>query len=161
MSVETFDVRLDVNGVTHDLTIEPRETIAEVLRDRLGLIGTKVSCELQVCGVCTVLLDDRPISACNVLAVEADGRRLRTVEGLADASGELDRVQQAFLEHGAVQCGFCTAGMLMAATALLDEVPLPSEDQVRAHLNGNLCRCTGYAAIFRAIADAAQEGAAP
>jgi carbon-monoxide dehydrogenase small subunit len=157
MSIQTCDVRLDVNGVTHELTIEPRETIAEVLRERLGLLGTKVSCELQVCGVCTVLLDDSPVSACNVLAVEADRRRLRTVEGLAEGPDELSALQRAFLEQGAVQCGFCTGGMLVAATALLEENPSPSEEEVRAYLNGNLCRCTGYAAVFRAVADASDE----
>jgi carbon-monoxide dehydrogenase small subunit len=161
MSTPTCDVRLDVNGTVHELTIEPRETIADVLRERLALLGTKVSCELQVCGVCTVLLDGRAVSACTMLAVEADGCRLRTVEGLAGEAGELSPLQQAFLEQGAVQCGFCTAGMLTTTTALLTEEPAPSAEQVREYLNGNLCRCTGYAAIFRAVAVAAGNGDGP
>ena len=116
--------RLTVNGRAHDLAIEPRETIADVLRDRLGLTGAKISCDAQVCGACTVLVDGLPVSGCTFLAIDADGKRVRTVEGLADGD-RLSPLQQAFIDAAAFQCGFCTPGMLMTATALLDENPAP------------------------------------
>jgi carbon-monoxide dehydrogenase small subunit len=151
--VETLS--LTVNGRTQVLSIEPRETLADVLRDRLALTGTKVSCDAQVCGACTVLVDGLPVSACTFLALDADGRSVRTVEGLAQA-GTLSPLQQAFIDHAAFQCGFCTAGMLMAATALLEENPDPRREEVVAGLDGNLCRCTGYAAIVEAVLQAAR-----
>jgi carbon-monoxide dehydrogenase small subunit len=147
-------VAIVVNGRSHDLEIEPRETLADVLRDRLALTGLKVSCDAQVCGACTVLVDGLPVSGCTFLAADADGRRVRTVEGLA-IDGELSPLQQAFIDHAAFQCGFCTPGMLMAATALLEEQPNPSRADVVHGLEGNLCRCTGYAPIIDAVLAAA------
>jgi aerobic carbon-monoxide dehydrogenase small subunit len=151
----TVDVTLEVNGRARPLRIEPRETLAEVLRDRLALTGTKVSCDAQVCGACTVIVDDLAVSACTYLAADADGRSVRTVEGLA-RDGELTPLQQAFIDRAAFQCGFCTSGMLMAATALLEDTPAPSREEVVRGLEGNLCRCTGYAPIVDAVLDAAE-----
>jgi aerobic-type carbon monoxide dehydrogenase small subunit (CoxS/CutS family) len=148
---------LIVNGQSHDLLIAPNETLADVLRDRLALTGLKVSCDAQVCGTCTVLVDGLPVSGCTFLAADADGRRVRTVEGLA-TDGELSLLQQAFIDHAAFQCGFCTPGMLMAATALLEEDPEPTRDAVIHGLEGNLCRCTGYAPIVDAVLAAAVAG---
>jgi carbon-monoxide dehydrogenase small subunit len=152
---DTLAVVLTVNTVERTVRIEPRETLADVLRDRLGLTGTKISCDAQVCGACTVLVDDIPVSACTYLAVDADRRAVRTVEGL-DGNGELTPLQQAFIETAAFQCGFCTPGMLMAATALLEDDPAPSRDDVIHGLEGNLCRCTGYAPIIEAVLLAAE-----
>lgn len=153
----SIDLALEVNGRRRSLRIEPRETLAEVLRDRLALTGTKVSCDAQVCGACTVLVDGLAVSACTYLAADADGRRVRTVEGLA-VDGRLTPLQQAFIDRAAFQCGFCTSGMLMAATALLEENPAPSADDVVRGLEGNLCRCTGYAPIVEAVLEAAAAG---
>ncbi len=151
---------LTVNGARHRLVVEPRETLAEVVRDRLGLKGTKVSCDAQVCGACTVLVDGLPVSSCTFLAADADGRNVRTVEGLA-SDGALTALQQAFIDRAAFQCGFCTPGMLMAATALLEENPSPSRADVVDALEGNICRCTGYEPIIEAVLDAAgADGAA-
>lgn len=152
---ETVEITLGVNGEERSLRIEPRETLAEVLRDRLALTGTKVSCDAQVCGVCTVLVDGLPVSACTYLAIDADRRRVRTVEGLA-VDGRLSPLQQAFIDQAAFQCGFCTSGMLMAATALLEDNPAPTREEVVAGLEGNLCRCTGYAPIVDAVLQAAR-----
>ena len=151
---DVVEVALDINGSERTLRIEPRETLAEVLRERLGLTGTKVSCDAQVCGACTVLVDGLAVSACTFLAVDADGRPVRTVEGLA-TDGELAPIQQAFIDHAGFQCGFCTPGMLMAATALLAEDPAPTREAVVHGLEGNLCRCTGYAHIIDAVLAAA------
>jgi aerobic-type carbon monoxide dehydrogenase small subunit (CoxS/CutS family) len=151
---ETLRIELAVNGSRRELTIEPRETLADLLRDRIGLTGTKVSCDAQVCGACTVLVDDLAVSACTYLAADADGRAVRTVEGLAE-EGRLSPLQQAFIDKAAFQCGFCTSGMLMAATALLEEDPLPTREAVVHGLEGNLCRCTGYASIIDAVLAAA------
>ena len=152
---ETVELRLTVNGAPRALVVEPRETLADVVRDRLGLLGTKVSCDAQVCGACTVLVDDRAVSACAFLAVDADASAVRTVEGLADPDGRLSALQQAFIDAAAFQCGFCTPGMLMAATALLEEDPDPTREAVIEGLEGNLCRCTGYAPIVDAVLAAA------
>ncbi len=152
---ELVAVSLTVNGRPHSLTIEPRETLADVLRDHLSLTGTKVSCDAQVCGACTVLVDGLPVSACTFLASDADGRRVRTVEGLRTEAG-LSPLQQAFIDSAAFQCGFCTPGMLMAATALLEEQPDPSREDVVRGLEGNLCRCTGYEPIVQAVLAAAR-----
>jgi aerobic carbon-monoxide dehydrogenase small subunit len=154
---ETIDVELSVNRRTRAVRIEPRETLGEVLRDRLALTGTKISCDAQVCGACTVLVDDLAVSACTYLAVDADGRDVRTVEGLGGDEG-LSPLQQAFIDHAGFQCGFCTPGMLMAATALLEEDPDPSREAVIHGLEGNLCRCTGYAQIVDAVLAAARVG---
>jgi aerobic-type carbon monoxide dehydrogenase small subunit (CoxS/CutS family) len=154
---DRISVALTVNGRNQDLSIEPRETLADVLRERLGLTGVKISCDAQVCGACTVLVDGLPVSGCTFLAADADGRRVRTVEGLA-VDGELSPLQQAFIDQAAFQCGFCTPGMLMAATALLEDQPDPSREQVIEGLEGNLCRCTGYAPIVEAVLAAAAAG---
>jgi len=151
--VREVPVTLTVNGERHELVVPPWETLIECLRDRLGLLGVKKSCDVQVCGACTVLLDDRPVSACTVLAFEARGTHVRTVEGLARGD-DLHPVQEAFVEHGALQCGFCTPGMIMATIALLEETPAPSADQVKHYMRGNICRCTGYKRILEAILDA-------
>ena len=151
---EPVDIRLTVNERVQALRIEPRETLGEILRERLALTGTKISCDAQVCGACTVLVDGLPVSACTYLAVDADERSVRTVEGLA-VDGGLSALQQAFIDHAAFQCGFCTPGMLMAATAILEEHPHPTREQVVAGLEGNLCRCTGYVPIVEAVLAAA------
>jgi aerobic carbon-monoxide dehydrogenase small subunit len=143
-----------LNGKPVNLEIEPRETLAEVLRGRCRLTGVKVSCESQVCGSCTVLVDDLPVSACTFLAYEARGKGVTTIEGLTDESGRLHPLQQAFLDHFAFQCGFCTPGMILAAKALLDENPDASDLEIVADMNGNLCRCTGYLPILKAIRQA-------
>jgi carbon-monoxide dehydrogenase small subunit len=155
---EPVDIRLTVNERVQALRIEPRETLGEILRERLALTGTKISCDAQVCGACTVLVDGLPVSACTFLAVDADGRSVRSVEGLA-VGGRLSPLQQAFIDHAAFQCGFCTPGMLMAATALLEEHPDPTREQVVAGLEGNLCRCTGYVPIVEAVLAAARSAA--
>lgn len=151
---ETVDIQLTVNGTTRTLTIEPRETLGEVLRERLSLTGTKISCDAQVCGACTVLVDGLPMSACTYLAVDADEKAVATVEGLAK-DGVLTPLQQSFIDHAAFQCGFCTSGFLMAATALLEDNPNPTREEVRQGLEGNICRCTGYEPIVEAVLAAA------
>ena len=156
-TIQLVDLACTVNGRDVALRIEPRETLADVLRERLGLTGTKVSCDAQVCGACTVLLDGQPVSSCTLLAVEASGRAVRTVEGLA-RDGSLTPLQEAFIEHAAFQCGFCTSGMLMAATALLEEQRHLSREDVVLALEGNLCRCTGYVPIVDAVLAAAEAG---
>ena len=138
--------------------IEPRETLAEVLRNRLRLTGTRISCEAEVCGSCTVLVDELPVSACTMLAYEVRGRQVTTIEGLEDASGNLHPVQRAFLKEFAFQCGFCTPGMILAAKALLDEQSGDLSDaEIIHHMDGNICRCTGYLPILKAIRAAASE----
>jgi aerobic carbon-monoxide dehydrogenase small subunit len=144
-----------VNGEKRELTVPPSETLIECLRERLGLLGVKKSCDVQVCGACTVLIDGRPVSACTVLAFEARGKRLSTIEGLARGD-DLHPVQAAFVEHGALQCGFCTPGMIMATVALLAENPRPTADEVKHYMRGNICRCTGYKRILEAILDASR-----
>jgi carbon-monoxide dehydrogenase small subunit len=142
-----------VNGVARDDDVEPRLLLVQYVRDVCGLTGTKVGCDTSACGACTVLLDGESVKACTMFAVQADGRRVDTVESLSDAA--LHPVQRAFHEHHALQCGFCTAGMVMAAVSLLDENPDPSEHDVRFGLEGNLCRCTGYQNIVDAVLAAA------
>jgi xanthine dehydrogenase YagT iron-sulfur-binding subunit len=149
-------IRLTVNGVAHRFEVEDRWTLVELLRDHVGLTGTKIGCDRGECGACTVLLDGRPVYSCSQLAVWADGRRVQTVEGLA-RDGRLSPLQQAFVDHNAAQCGFCTSGQLMAATALLARHPRPDAQQVRAGLTGNLCRCSNYNAIVEAVLAAAGE----
>jgi carbon-monoxide dehydrogenase small subunit len=149
-------VTVSLNGEDTEFLCEPRQTLLEVLRDELDLTGTKEGCATGDCGACSVLLDDRVVCACLVLAVEAEGRTLTTVEGLADGD-KLHPLQQAFLEHAALQCGICTPGFLVAAKALLERNPDPSEHEVRYELAGNLCRCTGYDKIVRAVLAAAAE----
>jgi carbon-monoxide dehydrogenase small subunit len=143
-------MRFNINGVVHEGEINVRRTLLEALRETFGLMGTKKGCNEGECGACTVLLEGKPVLSCLTLAVEAQGKKIATVEGLA-ANGELHPLQKSFIEHGALQCGFCTPGMLMAAKGLLDENPRPSEDEVRQAIAGNLCRCTGYDKIVKAI----------
>ena len=152
-----MNLAFELNGKPAKLEIEPRETLAEVLRGRCRLTGVKLSCEAQVCGSCTVLVDGLPVSACTYLAYEVRGRRVTTIEGLADSSGRLHPLQQAFLDHFAFQCGFCTPGMILAAKALLDENPNVTDVEVIEYMSGNLCRCTGYLPILKAIRQAAVE----
>jgi len=154
MAGETM-LRLQVNGRSHEVNAHPGERLLDVLRSRLGLTGAKEGCGTGQCGACTVLLDGRPVTSCLVLAADAVGREITTVEGLA-APGRLHPLQEAFLKHGAVQCGFCTPGMLLSAKALLDERPHPSDDETRAALAGNLCRCTGYRKIVEAVREVAR-----
>ncbi len=159
---DTIDLELELNRRRVRLEIRPNETLAEVLRDRFALTGVKVSCDAQVCGTCTVLVEGRPVSSCTLLAADADGRQVTSVEGLADPeTGALSRVQQAFVERAAFQCGYCTPGFLLSATALLTEIPHPTRKQVVDYLDGNICRCTGYEAIIDAVLDAAQLEEAP
>jgi carbon-monoxide dehydrogenase small subunit len=148
-------IALKVNGESHEVAVEPRMTLLEVLRDMVGLTGTKNGCSLGNCGSCTVLLNGKPVASCLVLAVEAQGKEVMTIEGLAQ-NGELHPMQQAFIDHGALQCGFCTPGMILSAKALLDENPDPTEDEVKEALSGNLCRCTGYTDAVNAILDVAE-----
>jgi len=146
---------LIVNGTPHDLYVEPTLRLIDLLRDELGLTGTKEGCSEGECGACTVLLDGEAVCSCLILAVQARDREVLTVEGLA-GGGDLDVLQQLFVEHGAVQCGYCTPGMLMSAKALLLQNPHPTEAEIRAALAGNLCRCTGYSAIVEAVTAAAE-----
>jgi carbon-monoxide dehydrogenase small subunit len=155
----TVSVRLRVNGVDHQLAVEPRLLLVHALRDHLGLTGTHVGCDTSNCGACTVHLDGRAVKSCTVLAVQADGAEVTTIEGLA-SGGDLHPLQEAFWNDHALQCGYCTPGMIMAAAALLQENPDPSEDEVRHALEGVLCRCTGYHNIVRAVLDAARGKAA-
>jgi carbon-monoxide dehydrogenase small subunit len=147
-------VSVTVNGVRHELLLEPRELLVYVLRERLGLTGTNVGCDTSSCGACTVLLDGESVKSCTMLGVQADGHELTTIEGLAE-NGALHAVQQAFHEHHALQCGYCTPGFVLATVSLLAENPHPSEEQIRHGLEGNLCRCTGYQNIVRAVEAAA------
>jgi carbon-monoxide dehydrogenase small subunit len=148
-------VRLRVNGVIHAVTVEPRRTLADVLREDLALTGTHVGCEHGVCGACTVLWDGEPVRACLLFAIQLDGASLTTVEGLADGD-QLHPIQEAFWAAHGLQCGFCTPGILLTAKALLDENPQPDEQEIREAIGGNLCRCTGYHFIVDAIAAAAR-----
>jgi carbon-monoxide dehydrogenase small subunit len=152
-------ITLTVNGVAHTLTVPARRTLADALRDDLGLTGTHLGCEHGVCGACTVLLDGRAVRSCLLLAVQADGREVLTVEGLAQGD-RLHPIQEAFWETHALQCGFCTPGFLMTAYAFLRETPHPTDEEIREALAGNLCRCTGYVNILKAVRLAAERLAA-
>jgi carbon-monoxide dehydrogenase small subunit len=149
-------VKLTVNGRDHVLDVAPRWSLADVLRHQLGLTGTHVGCEQGVCGACTVLMDGEPTRSCLMFAVQAQGRNITTVEGASPAEG-LSRLQQSFQEHHALQCGFCTPGMLLTAQALLERKPDANEDEIRTALSGNLCRCTGYQFIVDAVLAARDE----
>jgi carbon-monoxide dehydrogenase small subunit len=144
-------LRMVVNGEETVQRIEPAETLAEVLRERLHLTGAKISCDMQVCGACTVLVDGLPVSACTYLAYEARDRHVLTIEGLVEHDGPLHPLQQAFIDENGFQCGFCTPGMILAAKSLLDRNPDAAEAEIVAYMDGNLCRCTGYRPIVRAI----------
>jgi len=143
-------VSVTVNGVRQELLLEPRELLVYVLRERLGLTGTNVGCDTSSCGACTVLLDGESVKSCTVLGVQAAGHEITTIEGLAE-NGALHAMQRAFHEHHALQCGYCTPGFVLAAVSLLEEHPNPTEEEIRHGLEGNLCRCTGYVNIVRAV----------
>jgi carbon-monoxide dehydrogenase small subunit len=158
---QTVDVRMTLNGEARTFHVPPHEILLDLIRERAGLTGTKRSCDVQVCGACTVLLDGRPVSACTMLALEARGRTVQTIEGVAEGD-RLHPVQEAFIEHGGLQCGFCTPGMIMATLALLQENARPTADEVKHYMRGNICRCTGYKRILESIlaASAAMTGGA-
>jgi aerobic-type carbon monoxide dehydrogenase small subunit (CoxS/CutS family) len=144
------ELKLTVNGQPYEIYIKPKTLLSEVLRDHLGLTGTKRGCNSSSCGACTVILDGMAVKSCSILALQADGCEVMTVEGLA-TDAKLHPLQRAFLDHGAFQCGFCTSGMLMASTALLNENPKPTKEQIKEGIDGNICRCTGYNSIIRAV----------
>ena len=149
-------IQLTVNGEGHDVVVTPNQTLVDVLREDLELTGTKVGCDEGACGTCTVLIDGKPVRSCLTLAVEAQGKSIETIEGLA-VDGELHPVQKAFIEHGAIQCGFCTPAMILTSKAFLEQNPHPTEEEVRRAISGVVCRCTGYAKIVEAIMAAAGE----
>ena len=144
------EIRIRVNGVERLLAVEPRRTLLEVVREDLDLTGAKLGCDIQVCGACTLLLDGKPVSSCTVLAVDADGCEVLTIEGLS-LGDRLHPLQEAFMEFGALQCGFCTPGFILTAKAMLDEYPRPTEDQLKAYMAGSFCRCGCYPEILQAI----------
>jgi len=147
-------IRLKINGHSHELEVKPWATLLDTLREDLGLTGTKEGCGQGECGACTVLMDGKPVNACLILAMEAQGKEILTIEGLAQGD-ELHPVQQAFVEIGGMQCGFCTPGMVLSAKALLDEKPEPTDEEIRKGLEGNFCRCTGYTKIIESVRAAA------
>ena len=149
------DLELKVNGEDYTLEVEPHRTLLEVIRNDLGLTGTKLGCGGGECGACTVILDGKAVKSCLMLALDARGKEIWTIEGLSRA-GDLHPLQRAFVERGAIQCGFCTPGMIMASKALLDENPHPSEQEIKDALAGNLCRCTGYVKILEAVSSVAK-----
>ena len=163
----SYPITLTVNGVAYPIEVDAHRSLLHAVRDEVGLTGSKEGCDDSECGACMMLIDGRPVNSCSYLAVQADGAQVTTVEGLAPSSVEgagtagtaggvqLNRLQQAFLQRGGVQCGFCTPGMLISATALLERNPSPSEDEIRVALSGNLCRCTGYDGIVKAVAHVA------
>ena len=149
-------INLKVNGEVYDLAVEPYWSLLDVIRDKVGLTGTKKGCDEGDCGACTVLMDGKPVTSCMVLAVDARDRDILTIEGLAQ-NGQLHPIQQAFIDYGAVQCGFCTPGVILMAKAFLEETPHPTEIEIREAIAGNLCRCTGYVKIVEAIMAAAEQ----
>ena len=151
---ERRDITLNVNGADHTVSVEPRRTLVDVIRDDCGQTGTHIGCEHGVCGTCTVLVDGEPVRACLMFAVQADGRRIRTVEGLADGE-KLHPMQEAFMKHHALQCGFCTPGFLMLAIGVLEKKPDLNDEEIVDILSSNLCRCTGYENIIKAVKAAA------
>ncbi len=155
--MERIEIRFTVNGDEVTVAVEPDWTLLRVLREELELTGAKEGCGAGECGACTVIVDGRAVNACLYPALEADGRQVVTIEGLSGADGGLHPLQKAFVEKGAVQCGFCTPGMVLSAKALLDRVPEPTEEDIRTALAGNLCRCTGYVQIIEAVKAAAEE----
>ena len=150
-----MEITVTVNGVERTTDVEPRMLLVHLIREELGLTGTHIGCDTSGCGACTVLLDGTPVKSCTMFGVQADGRSLTTVEGLAQ-NGDLHPVQAAFKEQHGLQCGFCTPGMMLVGAALLEDNPMPSEDDVRVAISGNICRCTGYMNIVKAIQAAAQ-----
>jgi carbon-monoxide dehydrogenase small subunit len=152
---DRIPLSVDVNGTSYAREVEPRDLLVYFIREELGLTGTHVGCDTSQCGACTVLMNGRPVKSCTLFAVQANGKELTTIEGLA-TDGKLHPVQQAFWDEHGLQCGFCTPGFIMTATALLKSIPSPSEEQIRKGLEGNLCRCTGYANIVRAVQSASK-----
>jgi len=152
-------IELNVNGDTHELLVAPNYTLLEVLREKLGLMGTKRGCDLGACGACTVLIDGEAYLSCLMLAVDATGKEIITIEGLA-AGGDLHPLQKAFIDHGGLQCGFCTPGMILTAEAILNEEEHPTEEVVKKKMAGNLCRCTGYKKILEAVMSVAEQSSA-
>lgn len=148
--MKQVEIVLRVNGINYEVAVEPQRTLVEVLRDTLGLTGTKKSCSEGECGACTVLMDGKPATSCLILALDAQGKEITTIEGLSEGE-KLHPIQEAFLKHAAIQCGFCTPGMVMSAKAFLDENPKPTATEVRKAISGNLCRCTGYQQIVDSI----------
>ncbi len=150
-----MEIRVTVNGKQHTSDVEPRTLLVHYVREVLGLTGTNVGCDTSSCGACSLHVDGEAVKSCTMLAVQADGASVTTIEGMANADGSLHPMQQAFMENHGLQCGYCTPGMVMAATSLLKEIPNPTEEQVRIGLEGNLCRCTGYHNIVKAVLAAA------
>jgi aerobic-type carbon monoxide dehydrogenase small subunit (CoxS/CutS family) len=148
-------ISLKVNGAQRHADVEPRTTLLEMVREQFNLTGAKLGCDIQVCGACTLLLDGKPVSACSVLAVDADGCEVLTIEGLGDKNA-LHPLQEAFMEFGALQCGYCTSGFILTAKALLDEIPRPTDEQIKHYLAGNFCRCGCYQEIMQAIRNVAK-----
>jgi carbon-monoxide dehydrogenase small subunit len=148
--MKQVEITLKVNGIRYTVDVKPQRTLVEVLRETLGLMGTKKSCNEGECGACTLLMDGKPVASCLVLAIDAQGKEILTIEGLSQGEN-LHPIQEAFLKHGGIQCGFCTPGMVMSAKAFLDEHPKPTETEVRKAISGNLCRCTGYQQIVDSI----------
>jgi carbon-monoxide dehydrogenase small subunit len=151
-----YAIDLVINGDPYSLVVKANALLLDVLREQLNFTGTKKGCELGDCGACTVLLNGKAVNSCLVLAVEADGQEVTTIEGL-EKNGKLDRLQEAFIENAAIQCGFCTSGMILSAKALLNANPHPTEQEVRKAISGNLCRCTGYVNIVKAVLSAAEQ----
>lgn len=149
-------ISMKINGETYEVSVRPNMTLLDFLRDKIGLTGTKKGCDAGECGSCTVLIDGKAVNSCLVLAVDANGRDILTIEGLA-RDGQLHPLQEAFVQQGAVQCGYCTPGVLLSAKALLDENPAPTEEEVKRGIAGNLCRCTGYVRIVKAILSVAEK----
>jgi carbon-monoxide dehydrogenase small subunit len=150
-------IRVTVNGTAHDSDVEPRTLLVHYVREALGLTGTNIGCDTSSCGACSLHLNGEAVKSCTVLAVQADGAEVTTIEGMASADGTMHPMQQAFMENHALQCGYCTPGMVMAASSLLKENPNPTEEEVRLGLEGNLCRCTGYHNIVKAVLACAGE----
>ncbi len=153
-------IRLTVNNEEHQLAVEPNQTLLDMLRDQLGLTGAKKGCEMGECGACTVIMDGITVNSCLVLAMQANGKRITTIEGLETEQG-LHPIQKAFIEKGAIQCGFCTSGMILSAKVLLDKNPKPTEEEIRSALSGNLCRCTGYQKIVEAVQSVSEDDVGP
>ena len=154
--MKEIDIELSVNGKKYQLKVEPRRTLVEVLRENLGLMGTKKSCNEGECGACTLIMDGKAVTSCLVLALDAQGKEIITIEGLSNGE-TLHPIQESFLKHGGVQCGFCTSGMIMSAKALLDKNQSPTPDETRRAISGNLCRCTGYQHIINSIMAVGEE----
>ena len=152
----SINIKVNINDKHYDLNIEPKTLLLDLLRNELGLTGTKRGCETGECGACTVIIDGLTVNSCMVLAAEVNGKNITTIEGL-EKDGELHPIQESFMEEGAIQCGFCTPGMVLSAKALLDKNPNPTDEEIRVAISGNLCRCTGYTKIIKAIKSAAQK----